>query len=221
MKIAIFIYQGVTMLDAIGPYEVLRNLKGAEILFVAKDKEPILADSTFIEINPKYSIEEVQEVDILLIPGSTVGYLKIIKDEKVLNWIRQIHSKTTKTVSVCTGSIILAAAGILKGLKATSHWKAIEVLKNYGAIPTRERVIEEGKIITAAGVSAGIDMAIYLTNQLEGETSAKAAQLAIEYDPKPIFNSGDFQSAEKEVIQEAEKKLMLGAQKELALLKSK
>lgn len=218
MKIAIFIYQGVTMLDAIGPYEVLRNLKDSEILFVAKDKEPIVADSTFIEINPKYSIEEVPEVDILLIPGSTVGYLKIIKDEEVLNWIRQIHSKTSKTVSVCTGSIILAAAGILKGLKATSHWKTIDVLKNYEAIPTRERVIEEGKIITAAGVSAGIDMAIYLTNQLEGETAAKAAQLAIEYDPKPIFNSGNFQIAEKEVIQEAEKRLMEGAQRELSFI---
>ncbi|MEM8525772.1 MAG: DJ-1/PfpI family protein [Bacteroidota bacterium] len=215
MKIVIFIYQGMTMLDAIGPYEVLRNFKDAEILFASINKKPVISDSTFIEINPKYQIDDIKTADILLVPGSTVGYLRVLKNKKVLNWIKQIHSQTTKTVSVCTGSIILGAAGLLKDKKATSHWKAIGLLANYGAKPTRDRIIEQGKIITAAGVSAGIDMALYLLNLMEGEIVAKAAQLAIEYDPKPIFDSGDFLTAEKEVIKEAERKMEIAAKKEL------
>ncbi len=216
MKIAIFIYQGITMLDAIGPYEVLRNLKEVEIMFVAEHKKPILADSTFLEINPKYSIDEVKKVDILLIPGSTVGYLRIMKNKKVLKWIQEIHSQTIKTVSVCSGSIILGAAGLLAGKKATSHWGVVDFLTNFQAIPTRERFVEEGKIITAAGVSAGIDMAIYLVNSLEGALAAKSAQLAIEYDPNPMFQSGNFLTADKEVIKLAEQKLETAAKKELS-----
>ncbi|MEM1336640.1 MAG: DJ-1/PfpI family protein [Bacteroidota bacterium] len=218
MKVVIFVYRGMTLLDAIGPYEVLRNLKDVEILFVSKDGKPVTADSTFLEINPKYQIENITKADILLIPGAPVGYLRILKDKRILNWIKQIHPQTLRTTSVCTGSIILAAAGLLTDKKATSHWKTIQQLSDYGAIPIRERVVEEGKIITAAGVSAGIDMALYLLHTLEGEVAAKAAQLAIEYDPKPIFDSGNFLTAEKSVIQEAERKMKIAAKKELTLM---
>ncbi|MEM6726224.1 MAG: DJ-1/PfpI family protein [Bacteroidota bacterium] len=218
MQIIIYIYEGMTMLDAIGPYEVLRNMDGAEIKFVAKQRGEITADSQMIHINAKHSIEEIKSADILLIPGSTVGFIREMKDKKVLNWIRAINETTQKTVSVCTGSIILAATGLLEGKKATSHWKPIDLLTKFKAIPTRERIVEEGKFITAAGVSAGIDMAIYLVNQLKGELVAKASQLAIEYDPAPMFQSGNIEAASPEVIEWAEKTMEKGARKELSVL---
>ncbi|MEM9822157.1 MAG: DJ-1/PfpI family protein [Bacteroidota bacterium] len=216
MNIVIYIYQGMTMLDAIGPYEVLRNVEGAKIKLVAKEKGEITADSNFVHLNAKYSIDEVNEADILLIPGSTIAFVREMKDQKVLNWIKRINENTLKTVSVCTGSMILAATGLLKGKKATSHWKPIDLLANFDAIPTRERIVEEGKFITAAGVSAGIDMAIYLLDQLYGEKVAKAAQLSIEYDPHPPFQSGSYLTAEKEVIQLSEKIMTRDARKNLS-----
>ncbi|MEZ5056297.1 MAG: DJ-1/PfpI family protein [Saprospiraceae bacterium] len=164
MEIVIYIYDGMTMLDAIGPYEVLRNLKDVNIKFVAKKKGEITADSRLIHLNAKHEIDEIQKADILLIPGSTIGFLREMKDKKVLNWIKKINETTQKTVTVCTGSIILSATGILQGKKATSHWKSIELLSKFGAIPTRERIVEQGKFITSAGVSAGIDMALYLAS---------------------------------------------------------
>lgn len=217
MDIVIYIYNGITMLDAIGPYEVLRNIKGSNIKFVSKQKGEITADSKFIHINSKYSISEVSKADILLIPGSTISFLREMKDKEVLNWIKKVNDTTSYTVTVCTGSVILASTGLLKGKKATSHWKPINLLSQYGAIPTRERVVEQGKFITAAGVSAGIDMAIYLVNKLEGELAAKAAQLSIEYDPKPMYQSGNYLNAEKEVIELSEKIMEIDAKKDFSL----
>lgn len=200
MDIVIYIYEGMTMLDAIGPYEVLRNMEGARIKFVSKRKGEITADSHFVHLNSKFGFEDVSKADILLIPGSTIAFVREMKDQKVLDWIKKINETTQKTVTVCTGSLILAATGLLTDKKATSHWKPIRLLSAFGAIPTRERIIEEGKFITAAGVSAGIDMAIYLVHQLKGEDAAKAAQLSIEYDPTPMFNSGNYATAEKDII---------------------
>lgn len=217
MEIIIYIYNGMTMLDAIGPYEVLRNVKGVNIRFVAKKKGEITADSHFIHLNAKYEIGEINKADILLIPGSTIGFIREMNDKSVLEWIKKIDATTQKTVTVCTGSIILAATGLLRDKKATSHWKPINLLGQFGAIPTRERFIEEGKYITAAGVSAGIDMALYLVNQLSGEMAAKAAQLAIEYDPNPLFQSGNFQTAEEEVIKLAEQIMEKDARKDISL----
>jgi len=217
MEIIIYIYNGMTMLDAIGPYEVLKNLKGTTIKFVAKEKGEITADSGFVHLNAKYDIDEIEKADILLIPGSNISFIQEMKDKKVLNWIRRIDETTQKTVSVCTGSIILAATGLLNGKKATSHWKPIELLSDFGAIPVRERIVEQGKFITAAGVSAGIDMAIYLANEIQGEKEAKASQLMIEYDPKPMFSSGNFLTAEAEIITLAEKKMESKAKQNLSL----
>lgn len=218
MDIVIYIYNGMTMLDAIGPYEVLRNIKGANIKLVSKEKGEITADSHFVHLNSKFGIDDIKKADILLIPGSTIAFVREMQDKKVLNWIRQINETTQKTVTVCTGSVILAATGLLKGKKATSHWKPINLLAGYGAIPTRERFVEEGKFITAAGVSAGIDMALYLVNQISGVKAAKAAQLSIEYDPKPMHDSGNFLTAEKEVIELSEKIMNIDAKKDLSLL---
>jgi len=218
MKVIIFLYNGVTMLDAIGPYDVLRHMGDTEVLFVAEKIGEIKADSGFIDINVKHSIDDIKDADILIIPGSTIGFMQEMKNVNVLNWIREVDKTTKWTTSVCTGSLLLASAGLLNGLKATSHWKAINMLSNFGAIATRERVIEQGKYITSSGVSAGIDMALQLSNKLVGEDQTKAIQLAIEYDPQPIFNSGNFSNAEEKIKKIAEKKLSKGAKKELGLL---
>lgn len=217
MNIVIYIYNGMTMLDAIGPYEVLRNLKKANIKFVAKKKGKIISDSKFVHLDAQYSIDEVQKADISLIPGSGLAFLQEAKDKKVLNWIRKINETTQKTVTVCTGSIILAATGLLEGKNATTHWGATKVLAKHGVNPVHERYVEQGKFITAAGVSAGIDMAIYLVHLLQGEKAAKAAQLAIEYDPAPMYNSGNAQTCDKEIRLLAEKQLQATAMYEMSL----
>lgn len=217
MNIVIYVYNGVTMLDAIGPYEILRNLKNVNIKFVAKNKGEITADSRFVHLNAKYKIDDIKKADILLIPGSTIAFVREMKDKKVLNWIKAINETTLKTVTVCTGSIILSATGLLQGKKATSHWKPIHLLSEFGAIPERKRIVEHGKFITSAGVSAGIDMALYLVNELKGENYAKVAQLAIEYDPNPIFTSGNYLTAEPEIIEYAEKLLEKDAMKDFTL----
>lgn len=218
MKIAIYIYNGMTMLDAIGPYEVLRGIRDAKVYFVAEKKGEIKADSDFIHLNAKYDIEDIKAADILLIPGSTVAFLREMKNKKVLNWIKGVHKTTKWTTSVCSGSLILAATGLLKGKEATSHWKPINLLKEYDVIPKRERIVEQGKFITAAGVSAGIDMALYLSDKLVGELETKAIQLGIEYDPNPMYDAGNYTTADKEVLRIAEIKLTKAAKKELKLM---
>ena len=218
MKVVIYLYNGITMLDAIGPYEVLRNMEGAEIVFVGETKGEMKADSGFTGIHANQSIDEVKEADILLIPGSTIGFMNEMNKQKVLQWIKEVDRTTKWTVSVCTGSLILAAAGLLNGLKATSHWRAVQLLGEYGAIPTRERVVEQGKYITAAGVSAGIDMALQLANHIVGEEATKAIQLMLEYDPMPMFHSGNFLTADETIRKISENKLKREAAKELGFL---
>ena len=220
MKIAIYIYDGLTMLDAIGPYEVLRNIPNSEVIFVAENKGEITADSKFAHLTAKYGINEIDKADILVIPGSAITFLREINNVKVLNWIKKINETTQWTTSVCSGSIILAATGLLKGLKATSHWKPMGLLKNFGAVPQTDRYVEQGKFITAAGVSAGIDMALYLCDKISGEARTKAIQLFIEYDPKPIYNSGNYSKAAESVIEDAELMLLEEAKKEPDLFKS-
>ena len=217
MNIIIYVYNGMTMLDAIGPYEILRYIKGVNIKFVSKEKGEITADSQFVSINSKYSIDDISSADLLLIPGSTITFIKEMKDKKLLNWIRKIDATTQMTLTVCTGSIILSATGLLIGKKATSHWKPINLLSEFGAIPVRKRIVEEGKYVTAAGVSAGIDMAIFIVNKLKGEKAAKAAQLSIEYDPKPLFNSGNYLKADKEIIELSSKIMTNDAKNDLSL----
>lgn len=217
MDIAIYIYNGLTALDAIGPYEVLSRLPNANVKFVAKEKGVIVTDTHFLKLVAEYSIEDVQQADILVVPGSVVRFIKEAKDKKVLAWIRHIHQSTTWTTSVCSGSIILAAAGLLTNLSATSHWGVAHLLKEYGAMPVNERYVQSGKIITAQGVSAGIDMGLYLAGQIVGTDKAKAYQLFIEYDPNPPFDSGNIGRADTATIELAKLMLTKEAKKDLSL----
>ena len=177
----------------------------------------IVSDTHFLKLVAEYDISEIQSADILVVPESIVGFIREAKDAALLKWIQKIHQTTTWTTSVCSGSIILAAAGLLNGKKATSHWGAIQMLTEYGAIPSSERYVQEEKIITAQGVSAGIDMALYLVSRILGVDKAKAHQLFIEYDPNPPFDTGSIFKADTETIQLAKIILNKEAKKDLSL----
>jgi putative intracellular protease/amidase len=198
-QIAIVVYPGYTALDFIGPYEVLRNLPDAEVRFLWHEPGPIAADSGVLVVGATHSFAETPSPDIILIPGGMTT-MKHARDEKLLAWVRQGHRTATWTASVCSGSVILAAAGLLDGKRATSHWLALPALKALGATPVSdERIVvadaTRNSIVTSAGVSAGIDLAMWLAGQLAGEGRAKTIQLAIEYDPQPPFDSGHMSKA--------------------------
>lgn len=195
MQIAIVLYPGFTALDFIGPYEVLRNLPDTEVRFVWHEPGPVTADSGVLVVGATHSFAETPTPDVLLIPGGPTS-MEHARDEALLDWIRSAHRTTAWTTSVCTGSLILGAAGVLADTRATSHWMAVPTLKTLGAIPVGDqRVVREGKIVTAAGVSAGIDLAMWLAGQIAGEAHAKATQLILEYDPQPPFDSGHLSKA--------------------------
>ena len=200
MKIAILLYDNFTALDAIGPYEVLRILPGAEIQFVAKHTGVQRSDARSLGVVIEHDFATVRSADILVVPGGP-GQAVAEHDAATLEWIRAIHATTQWTTSVCTGSLVLGAAGILRGLRATTHWMFQERLREFGAEPTLERVVEQGKVVTAAGVSAGIDMALRLVARIGGEDAAQGIQLAIEYDPQPPFDAGSPLKAPAHVIQ--------------------
>jgi len=189
MQIAILIFDKLTALDAIGPYEVLRSVPGWEVKFVGLEKGQVRTDSGALGLSADYSLEEVSEADIVLVPGGE-GNRPLLSDEAVLSWLRQIDVGSKWTTSVCTGSLVLAAAGLLDGRQATSHWLYHDQLRELGANPVAARFVEDGKVITAAGVSAGIDMALHLVGQEAGPEVAQAIQLGIEYDPQPPFDAG-------------------------------
>ena len=201
-EIVIYLYDGMTALDAIGPYEVLRFLPNASVRFVAKVKGPVRMDSRALTLMADYGIDEVSSAHTLVIPGGGTT-LAQMQDEAVVSWVRRIHATTTWTTSVCTGAGLLVAAGLLKGLKATTHWASMKDLADLGVIATDERVVRVGKIITSAGVSAGMDMALTLAALEAGDVQAKAIQLLLEYDPAPPFDSGSFAKASDEVKQKA------------------
>jgi putative intracellular protease/amidase len=199
MKIAILLYPGFTALDAIGPYEVLSRLPGARVYFVAKEKAPLLVDTGMLTVMPELTLDELPNPDILLVPGALQSFQAVMADQEVLSWIRKAHETTRWTTSVCVGSLILAAAGVLSGLEATTHWAASSMLKAFGATYSGQRVVRQGKVITAAGVSAGIDMALTLAAEWQGQAEAEAVQLLIEYDPQPPFDAGSPQKAPQAV----------------------
>ncbi|OBG85917.1 glutamine amidotransferase [Mycobacterium sp. E136] len=194
-QIAIMLYPGYTALDFIGPYDVLRNLPDAEVRFVWHEPGPIEADSGVLLVGATHSFDETPSPDIILIPGGLTSF-QHARDEKVLDWVRTAHETSTWTTSVCSGSVILAAAGVLDGRRATSHWMALPMLKPFGVdTVSDQRVVHEGKIVTAAGVSAGIDLGLWLYGQIAGDAKAKAVQLVIEYDPQPPYDSGHMSKA--------------------------
>ncbi|GAC1437314.1 MAG: DJ-1/PfpI family protein [Solirubrobacteraceae bacterium] len=189
MEIAILVYDGFTALDAIGPYEVLSRLPRARVRFVAAAPGIVRADTGSLSLLARAAMHDVPAPDLLVVAGGP-GQDGLMADEPTLDWLRAAHASSTWTTSVCTGSLLLGAAGLLQGRRATSHWAALEELGRLGATPCSERVVFDGRIVTAAGVSAGIDMALALVIELAGVETAQAIQLGIEYDPQPPVDAG-------------------------------
>jgi transcriptional regulator GlxA family with amidase domain len=200
MKIAFLVFEKFTALDIIGPYEVLSRLPGAELSFVGQETGPKRSDTGFLGVTADKTLDELTDPDLVLVGGGE-GNRPLLRDEEVLDWVRGAHVTSQWTTSVCTGSLILGAAGILDGKRATSHWAYLEKLREFGAEPVAERWVIDGKVVTAAGVAAGIDMALALAAEIAGEDVAKAIQLGIEYDPDPPFDSGSPQKAQPELVE--------------------
>ena len=198
-RIAILIFDELTALDAIGPYEVLSRLPEAELRFVAKEPGVKRTDTGALGVEADLALAEMPDPDVVLVPGGQ-GNRPLMKDQEVLDWLRAVHEGTTWTTSVCTGALVLAAAGILDGRRATTHWAYMHRLEELGANPVKERVVEDGKVMSAAGVSAGIDMALTLAARMAGDTVAQAIQLGIEYDPDPPFDTGSPDKAPAELV---------------------
>jgi putative intracellular protease/amidase len=201
-SIAIPLFPSFTALDAIGPYEVLQRIPHFDVTFVGHERAVVRSDNKMLGIEIDATFEEMTAPDVLVFPGG-FGTRALMHDERVLAWVRTVHSTSTFTTSVCTGSLVLAAAGLLDGLTATTHWGALDVLAEHGAVPTGDRVVEhlDRRIVTAAGVSSGIDMALRLVELLVDRTAAEAAQLMIEYDPQPPFDSGSTAKASDAVVE--------------------
>jgi len=174
LEIAILLYEGMTALDAIGPYEVLSRLPNTTIELVAKSPGLITTDTRYLALNATASLSDVTSPNVVLLPGGSAGTMKITQDQSVLDWIRTVHARTQWTTAVCTGVFLLGAAGLLTGVTATTHWASTADLPKYGATYQPARFVQSGRIITAAGVSAGIDMALYLASQLRAGVWTKA-----------------------------------------------
>ena len=199
MQIAIPLYDRFTALDAVGPYEVLSRLPGAELTFVGYELGPVRTDNERLAMHVDALFEDIPEPEVIVVPGGW-GTRALLDDERILGWIRHAHERSQWTTSVCTGSLLLGAAGVLDGLEATSHWLELDALAGFGAAPTERRVVEQGKVITAAGVSSGIDMGLTLAAKIAGEDFAKTIQLLIEYDPQPPFDAGSTAKAPPEMV---------------------
>lgn len=199
MHIAIPLYDRYTALDAIGPYEVLSRLPGAQVTWLAHEPGLVRTDNGMLAIEATAAFEDVPAPDVVVVPGGT-GTRALLDDARLLTWLRAAHATSAWTTSVCTGSLLLGAAGILDGLQATSHWLELDALAGYGAVPTEERVVPQGRVVTAAGVSSGIDMALWLAGRIAGEDHARAVQLLLEYDPQPPFDTGCTAKAPPELV---------------------
>jgi transcriptional regulator GlxA family with amidase domain len=199
VQIAILLYDRFTALDAIGPYEVLARLPGATVVFAAERPGPVRADTGMLGLMADAALADVPHPDIVLVPGGP-GQEEQMSEGAVLEWLRAADDASSWTASVCTGSLILAAAGLLAGRRATSHWLALDQLAEFGVTPVSQRVVIDGKFITAAGVSAGIDMALALAGRIGGKELAQAIQLGIEYDPQPPYSAGSPGKAPRDLV---------------------
>jgi transcriptional regulator GlxA family with amidase domain len=196
MKIAFLLYDRLTALDVVGPYEVLQALPGAQLRFVAAQPGPVGVDSGAFSFVAPFGFADVPAADVLIVPGSSSGTRAAMQDPALVAWVQRVHATTRVTASVCSGALVLAAAGLLAGQPATTHWAAMPYLAGFGARACPdERIVEAGKIVTAAGVSAGIDLALFLAARLAGRERAEAIQLMIEYDPRPPFDAGHWSKA--------------------------
>jgi putative intracellular protease/amidase len=201
VQIAAVLFDRLTALDVIGPYEVLQRLPDTTVTFVGHRRGEVRTDNGFLGLSVDAIFDEIPHPDVVVVPGG-IGTRALLDDEPLLSWLRQAHETTVYTTSVCTGSLLLGAAGLLQGLTATTHWAVLEMLRDFGAEPTSQRVVEhlDRRIITAAGVSSGIDMALRLSELLVDDVAAQAMQLIIEYDPQPPFDAGALSKAGDEVV---------------------
>ncbi|MGJ5892516.1 DJ-1/PfpI family protein [Streptomyces sp. V2] len=200
MQIAILLFDGFTALDAVGPYEPLEGVPDVEIVFVAEQTGPVRSHSGHLALTADRTLDEVTRPDIVVVPGGP-GQTRQMDNERLLDWLREVDETSTWTTSVCTGSLLLGAAGLLEGRRATCHWLGLDTLRAYGAEPTGERVVFDGKYVTAAGVSSGIDMGLALLGRIAGDTRAQTVQLVIEYDPQPPYDAGSPQKAPAEIVE--------------------
>ena len=199
LQVAILLYPGVTALDAVGPWEVLSRMPETEIRFVGREVGPVMVEGGVLLLGVTHNFAETRSPDVVIVPGGSTTPGEMV-DDALLVWLRTAHLTTTWTASVCTGALILGAAGILKGSPATTHWYKMSVLRILGAAPKPEqRIVQSGKIVTAAGVSAGIDLALWLAGEIAGRERAEAIQLVIEYDPSPPFDAGHLSKASEPV----------------------
>jgi transcriptional regulator GlxA family with amidase domain len=201
-EVVIPLFPRFTALDAIGPYEVLQRIPDLHLTFIGHERGEVRSENAMLGIVVDGTFDDFPEPDLVVFPGG-VGTRALMTDERVLDWVRVAHATSRFTTSVCTGSLVLAAAGLLQGLTATTHWSTVGMLADHGAVPTGQRVVEhlDQRIITAAGVSSGIDMALRLVEILFDPTAARAAQLMIEYDPQPPFDAGSVDKVDDEVMQ--------------------
>jgi putative intracellular protease/amidase len=199
MQIAILLFDRFTVLDAIGPYQVLSGLPGAEVTFAAERPGPVRDEEGSLVLSARAGLSDVPRPDIIVVPGGP-GQNDQMQDGPVHEWLRAADQASTWTTSVCTGSLILAAAGLLAGRRATSHWLALGELGQFGATPATERVVFDGKYVTAAGVSSGIDMGLTLAGRIAGDRVAQSIQLMIEYDPQPPYDAGSPDRAPAEIV---------------------
>lgn len=198
-SVAVLLFNGITALDAVGPYEVLSRLPDTTVTFVGLERGSVRTDNGMLSLVADAAIDEVTAADVLLIPGGS-GTRALWRDPVVHAWVRAVDVSTTWTTSVCTGSLILGGAGLLEGLRATTHWLARDLLARTGAVVVADRVVRQGKIVTAAGVSSGIDMALRLASWECGDEVAQEIQLMIEYDPQPPFSAGSPESAPAAIV---------------------
>ena len=205
MQVAITLFPRNTALDFVGPYEVLQRVPSIDVVFVGHRRGEVRSDNGMLGLICDETFDEITEPDVLLVPGG-VGTRELMTDQPVLDWVREVHRHTRFTTSVCTGSLVLAAAGLLDGLTATTHWAAAGLLEPFGARYSADRVVEHipQRIITAAGVSSGIDMALRLLELLVDRDAAQASQLMIEYDPQPPFDSGSVAKASEATLLRAQ-----------------
>jgi transcriptional regulator GlxA family with amidase domain len=201
MQIAIVLFDRFTALDAIGPYETLGRLPDAELVFVAEEPGPVRTDTGTLAMVADRALAEVPHPDVVVVPGGP-GQTPQMENEALLDWLRAVDATSTWTTSVCTGSLLLAAAGLLEGRRATSHWLALDFLAGLGVESTGERVVFDGKYVTAAGVSSGIDMGLALVGRIAGDEHARAVQLLTEYDPQPPYDAGSPQKAPAHLVEE-------------------
>ncbi|MEV0774127.1 DJ-1/PfpI family protein [Streptomyces sp. NPDC050428] len=194
-------YDGYSLLDPTGPAEVLSRLPGANVTMVAERRGPVRTDTGDVAVMAERSIAEVDRLDVLLVPGGgNRGTIGAMENQALLSWIRRIDRHSRWTTSVCTGTLVLAAAGLLNGRRATTYWASADYLQSeFDVTYVPERYVRSGKVITAAGVSAGLDMSLYLASLIAGDTTAKAIQLAVECDPRPPFNSGNAADADPQL----------------------